>query len=170
MADSREIGMRVGAATNQAVSIVANSGGALGYEPESIATYVEGLASKLLDVMDNLTAQVNVKAGFAGTTVAAPQQAYIAPQQVVTQPNATQVQNNGYNTAFSGSSRPLKLAEHPELDGWLHAQCAATGVTEVWDNRGKPDYIAAIQSGSAKTPPPFRSATQGITKSFWPPK
>jgi len=178
--DSREVGMRVGAATNQAVSLYAAGieAGILPVDADTAAVFVEGQASKLLDVMDRLAQKVNgapvavaapqpqlnpaqVQAQFAGSTFVQPQQAAPAPAQAAPA---------GYNTQFSGSTRPLKLAEHPELDGWLHAQAAAVGVTEVWDNRGKPDYIAAIQSGNPKTPPPFRSATKGVDKSFWPPK
>lgn len=181
MADSREIGMRIGAATNQAVSVAVSVIDQLGGDPTQIGAYVEELASTFLGVMDKLQAKaqgltptpaaayvaaaptVALTAAFPGSTYVAPQ-APQAAQAVQAVPNT-----NGYNTEFSGSSRPLKLAEHPELDGWLHAQAAAKGVSEVWDNRGKPAYIAAIQSGAVKTPPPFRSATDGVDASFWPP-
>lgn len=166
MADSREIGMRVGAATNQAVSVAVAFLDELGSDPTVIATYVGDLAAELLSVMDDLQATVLTKSGFAGTTqVAAP---YVAPTAPAAA--ATPSSPNGYNTEFSGSTKPLKLHEHPELDGWLHAQAAAVGVSEVWDNRGKAPYITAIANKAAKTPPPFRSATDGIEKSFWPPK
>lgn len=188
--DSREVGMRIGAATNQAVSLYASGieAGQLPVDTDAVEVFVEATAGRLLGVMDRLTVLVNgggfkatvnqlasqeAAQGYTPVPTAAQIQAAFPGSQYVPQQPAAQVAATppqGYNTQFSGSTRPLKLAEHPELDGWLHAQCAAVGVTEVWDNRGKPDYIAAISSGSPKTPPPFRSATKGVDKSFWPPK
>lgn len=166
MADSREIGLRVGAAFNQASNVAAAlvQNGRLPDDPTTIATYVDELAGELLTKMNDTQVVETTKASFPGTTVvatpvAAP--AYVAP--VAAPPAANE-------TTFSGSNKPLKLHEHPELPGWLHAQAAAKGVTEVWDNRGKPNYIAAIQSGAAKTPPPFRSSTAGNDTSFWAPR
>jgi len=166
--------MRVGAATNQAVSVAAVlvANGTLPGDPEIVDTYVDELARKFLTTMENIQnggfnvpqAQQAVQAAFPGTV----QQQAPAPAQPAWVA-AVSTNTAGYNTTFSGSNKPLKLAEHPELDGWLHAQCAATGVSEVWDNRGKPGYVTAINSGAAKTPPPFRSATEGIDKSYWPP-
>ena len=175
MADSREIGMRVGAATNQAVSIaVAAFGDTLsGTPPKDIAGYVGEVAAELLAVMDGLQAAAAIGQNFTGTTtvVAAPVTARATiPLPVASAPVAQVAAPSGYNTQFSGSNKPLKLAEHPELDGWLQAQAAAKGVTEVWDNRGKANFLAAIASGAVKTPPPFRSATEGNDTSFWPPK
>ena len=173
--------MRVGAAANQATSIAAVlvGNGQLTGDPEVVATYVDELARKLLNTMEN------IQGGLSSYAQPAQAQAYVAPAPVQQQQAVANVQaafagtttvaptapsgSAGYNTTFSGASKPLKLAEHPELDGWLHAQAAAVGVDQVWDNRGKPGYVAAINSGAAKTPPPFRSATDGIDKSFWPP-
>lgn len=165
---NREIGMRVGAATNQAVSIVAAAIDQFGLEPEVITNYVENLAGGLLAVMDRL--QAKVAGGPTGFT---------APQQGMTVPQAQQAITNAFpGTTVApqpapapqgGKMRPLTLAEHPELPAWLHAQAAAVGVTRVWDNRQKPAYIQAVAAGRAKTPAPFRAADDGIDVSFWPP-
>lgn len=187
MTDSREIGMRVGAATNQAAGVVGSlvSIGYIADDDQVIAARVASLAGLFLGTMEGLQ---NSLAGYPQAAPAQPQVRPAAPR-VVAQvaaafPGTTSVTTPqpvnliaqpatrsplGYNTQFSGAKTPLKLAEHPELDGWLHAQAAAVGVDSVWDNRGKPNYITAVNSGSAKTPPPFRSATEGIEKSFWPP-
>jgi hypothetical protein len=165
--------MRVGAATNQAVSVAVQliATGQLGVDPKEVATYAEELAKELLNVMDGLQAAAGVGSAFAGTTtVVAPPRVTVPLPVAAAAPAVGTVASSGYNTTFSGSSKPLRLSEHPELDGWLHAQAAAVGVLEVWDNRGKPAYITALSSGSPKTPPPFRSATAGIDKSFWPPQ
>jgi hypothetical protein len=167
MADSREIGMRVGAATNQAVSVAVQliADGQLGADPKEVATYAEQLAIELLEVMDGLqTAALGagvekaVSAAFAGTTV-------VPTPAVATVLAAAAASDH----TPSGSSKPLGL-DHPSLPAWAAAQAQAVGVTQLWDNRGKPNYIAAIAAGAAKIPPPFRSATEGIDKSFWPPK
>lgn len=175
MADNRELGLRVGAAYNQAsgVATALVQNGRLPDDPTVVATYVEELASELLGKMETTQAALAVGAAFAGTQIAASSfPANPAPADQSTYgaiPTPAHAVPTDEHT-FSGSSRPLKLAEHPELPGWLHTQATAKGVSEVWDNRGKANYIAAIQSGASKTPPPFRSATAGNDTSFWPPK
>jgi len=179
MAD-REIGIRVGAAGNQAAAIVAAQVQGGWVETGNIGSEYERLTRGFIGVMNTIQGELEggvvavapapaavaaqVADAFPGTTVvAAPAAVAVAPAPAVAVAPAA-----GYNTQYSGSKSPLKLAEHPELDGWLHAQCAALGILEVWDNRGKDKYIAAINSGAERTPPPFRSATDGIEKSLWP--
>lgn len=167
--DTREIGMRVGAAMNQATSVAVAliAQGAISGEPIEVATYVEELAPLLVEKANDLQATEMAAAGFAGTTEAA---APAAPQGRF-QPRAPQQQAAApARQSSGGGNKPLKLAEHPELPAWLHSQAKAKGVVEVWDNTNKPNYIAAIEAGLDKTPPPYRSATDGIEAAFWPPK
>lgn len=170
--------MRVGAATNQAVSIVAADPAAFGHDGDAIAAYVEDVAAKLIGVMGRLADALSPQAA-APAPVAAPAPQY--PTAVVPRPQVAAAVGQAAavaafgatvqdETTFSGNTRPMKLGENPGLPAWLHAQATAVGVTEVWDNRGKPNYVAAIASGNPKTPAPFRSATEGIDKAFWPPK
>lgn len=179
-----ELGMRVGAAHNQASTIAAaliQAGTFPATDHRVIADYVGDLAGELLtkmnDAQDGSTTAA-VSAAFAGTTVindAVTTVATVPAQTSVSAPTYAPTQapaSGGYNTTFSGSKKPLVIAEHPELDAWLVAQTKALGVDRVWDNRGKPEYVAAVAKlaadPKAKTPPPFRSATDGITQGFWP--
>jgi hypothetical protein len=61
----------------------------------------------------------------------------------------------------------VKGTQHGELPDWLTAQCAAAGVTQVWDNR----------DGLAQNPkrPWFKAAdgtknARGDDMAFWPPR
>ena len=61
----------------------------------------------------------------------------------------------------------VKGTQHGELPDWLVAQCAAAGVTQVWDNR----------DGLAQNPkrPWFKAAdgtknARGDDMAFWPPR
>lgn len=186
MADSREIGMRLGAAGNQAAIVVGHQVFAGALNVENIGSEYERLLRGFVSVMDRVQSEMEGAAQAApapsapaqivqqvadtfNATPAAPAAAPAVTPQVAEVLGTTPNPQYGYDTNYSGSSKPLKLAEHPELPQWLHAQAAALGCTQVWDNRGKPNFVQAIAEGRAKTPPPFRSATDGVDKGFWPP-
>jgi hypothetical protein len=160
--------MRIGAATNQAVSVAVAlvKTDQLGGDPAEVATYVEELAPRLLDVMNALQATTNVVEGFGGTVVEAKPTVKSAPaaaSQSATAPSG--------DTEYSGITRPIVIADHLDiLPDWLVAQASAKGVESVWDNRGKDNYKNAIKKGWKKTPPPFRDSAEGSTHAFWPPE
>lgn len=186
MADSREIGMRVGAAANQASAVVAALITSGTINAADIVDFQSDLTNSFLANMQGV--QARLEGGTAPVVAPQVQQAVaqaVAPQQYQTVDHAAEAVGQafagttvaapaatggaaGYNTVFSGSNKPLDIST-PGLDAWLVAQATAVGVDKVWDNRGKPNFIQAINSGNPKTPPPFRSATEGIDKSFWPP-
>jgi hypothetical protein len=179
MADARENGMRIGAAANQASNVIA--GMSITDLTTIISTHealLHGFLTNMEAAQDAMTAptplasvtpvvtpqaaaqaEASMAEAFPGTTAT-------PPVPVAAAPVAAGVA--GYNTAFSGSNKPLDIGT-PGLDAWLVTQCKALGIDKVWDNRGKPNYIAAINEGKDKTPPPFRSATEGVDKSLWPP-
>lgn len=179
MADARENGMRIGAAANQASNVIAGLGITdLGQIISTHEALLHGFLTNMEAAQDSMSAPTPVAAvtplvtptavaqaeysmteAFPGTTATAP---------VAAAPVAVAAGVSGYNTTFSGSNKPLDI-NTPGLDGWLVTQCKALGIDKVWDNRGKPNYIAAINEGKEKTPPPFRSATEGVDKSLWPP-
>lgn len=72
-------------------------------------------------------------------------------------PNAT-VQAEG--TSTGGMTVRVKGKQHGPIPDWLVAQCAAKGVTEVWDNR---DGLAANPKR-----PWFKSTNSN--DAFWAPK
>lgn len=173
--DTREVGLRIGASFNQASNLVTaliNGGQIDGSDYGNVISTVDAIASGLLEKMNAAQGIQVTQAAFPGTTVttAAPQTTVnTTPAPSAAAPSGSINPKYGYDTTPSGSSKPLYLAEHPELPEWLHAQCRAVGVDKVWDNRGKANFVAAISKGLEKTPPPFRSATDGVDKSFWAP-
>jgi hypothetical protein len=153
-------------ATSVAVALVTQ--GAISGEPIEVATYIEELAPLLVERANDLQATELASAGFAGTTAEAapaeaPQGRFQRRTQQAAAPAARPAQSSG------GRKAPIDVND-ASLPQWLKTQCKAKGVTKVWDNTDKPNYIAAIESGADKTPPPYRSATDGIEAAFWPPK
>jgi hypothetical protein len=72
-----------------------------------------------------------------------------------------------YGQAPTNMGVQVKGTQHGELPDWLVAQCAAAGVTQVWDNR----------DGLAQNPkrPWFKAAdgtknARGDDMAFWPPR
>jgi hypothetical protein len=178
---SNENGLRIGAASNQASTIVAAmlTAGLIG--TIDIPDFHRDILETCLSNMEKVQSQIENPNG--GRIAPAPAVTPVAvfnaeasmaeafptgeaPSPVLVTAGAPAAA--GYNTAFSGSSKPLDVASLAATDGWLVAQCQALGIDKVWDNRGKPNYISAINEGKEKTPPPFRSATEGIEKSLWP--
>lgn len=91
--------------------------------------------------------------GFTGEPAVTTEQAIANVQAAF--PNAT-VQPEG----TSGMTVRIKGKQHGPIPNWLVAQCAAKGVTEVWDNR---DGLAANPKR-----PWFKSTT--TNDAFWAPK
>ena len=176
--DNREIGIRVGAAANQAASVIA---GRNDIDITDVEAFHLDLTRAFLrnmgTVQDEQTGTVAAVAPVAPVRPITPAQQ--APQ--ATQPlqaaqanleaalgaTAVMEKDYGYDLTPSGSNRPLNVSD-PRVPDFVRAQAAAVGCTEVWDNRGKPKFIAAIQAGKDRTPPPFRSATEGVDQGFWP--
>lgn len=116
---------------------------------------------------------------FASVNGAAPAQPAMAPnhipdmamQQVqevfpTAQPQAPAPQPQ-YQQAPTNMGVQVKGTQHGELPDWLIAQCAAAGVTQVWDNR---DGLAQNNKR-----PWFKAAdgtknSRGDDMAFWPPR
>ena len=91
------------------------------------------------------------------------------PTSVVNQvfPNTAPVAQPQFTQAPTNMSVAVKGTQHGPLPEWLMAQCAAAGVTQVWDNR----------DGLAQNPkrPWFKAAdgtknNKGEDMAFWPPR
>ena len=170
MADARENGMRIGAAANQASNVIAGLGITdLGQIISTHEALLHGFLTNMEAAQDAMTAPTPLAVVTPVVTPTAVAQAeYSMTEAFPGTSAAAPVAAAGYNTTFSGSNKPLDI-NTPGLDAWLVTQCKALGIDKVWDNRGKPNYIAAVNEGKDKTPPPFRSATEGVDKSLWPP-
>lgn len=82
-------------------------------------------------------------------------------------PNTQPVAQPQFNQPMTNMSVAVKGTQHGPLPDWLVSQCAAAGVTQVWDNR----------DGLAQNPkrPWFKAAdgtknARGEDMAFWPPR
>ena len=140
-------------------------------KPDSIELATADWAIAFDIVRDTIFASVN---GNPVVTSAVPNHLPdIAMQQVqdvfptATMAPAAQPQYPQAQQAPTNMTVQVKGTQHGELPDWLTAQCAAAGVTQVWDNR----------DGLAQNPkrPWFKAAdgtknARGDDMAFWPPR
>ncbi len=171
--DTREVGMRTGAAFNQAVQLTAASMNPFGTDVASIADLAAELALKAGELQDVLSGRVTPPVSQAPAVATAPQAPAPQPQQAVEQ--ATQL----VEQAFPGTTAVAApeagnlevVGQEGPIPAWLLVETAKVGCTKVYDNRKdlaenprRPWFKAA--DGTVNT----SGRNAGKPMAFWPPK
>ena len=133
MADSREIGMRTGAAMNQAVQLTVAGKNAYGDTTDAIKDLAADLAFAAGDLQDVLSGGVPVHAA----NVAAPPASNVIPFQNQAQAAAAITEAfPGTTTVAAPAAAQLEvIGQQGPLPAWLLSETAQAGCTKVYDNR-----------------------------------